>query len=172
MISPQFAQMMARYNQWQNRSLYAAADGLSDAERRLDRGAFFKSIHATLNHILWADAVWMSRVAQAPRPDVAISESGRFLDAWDALKREREAMDERLIAWVNGLDDAWLAQDLCWVPATRPTEMTRPRWQVVAHMFNHQTHHRGQAHAMLTAAGARPEPTDLVLLETGAALSS
>jgi len=172
MISPHFAQTMARYNQWQNRSLYAEADGLSDAERRLDRGAFFKSIHGTLNHILWADAVWMSRVSQAARPDVAISESGRFLDAWDALKREREEMDERLIAWANGLDEVWLAQDLRWIPATRPTEMARPRWQVVAHMFNHQTHHRGQAHAMLTAAGARPEPTDLVLLETGAALSS
>jgi uncharacterized damage-inducible protein DinB len=163
---------MALYNEWQNRSLYAAANRLSDAERRLDRGAFFNSIHSTLNHILWADAMWMSRVSDAPRLDVAISDSGHFHDEWETLKRERGAMDERLIAWADGLDDAWLAEDLRWLPATRPTAMTRPRWQVVAHMFNHQTHHRGQAHAMLTAAGAQPEPTDLVLLETGAARAS
>jgi uncharacterized damage-inducible protein DinB len=165
MISPAYAQMMARYNRWQNHSLYTAADGLTDAERRKDRGAFFKSIHATLNHILWADAMWMSRVSDAPKPTVGISDSDAYCDNWEMLKQERIALDERLIAWADRLDEAWLSADLCWRPATRQTDMARPRWRVVAHIFNHQTHHRGQVHAMLTAAGARPEATDLIMME-------
>ena len=64
MITPAHAHMMARYNRWQNRSLYAAVVTLSDAQRREDKGAFFGSLHKTLAHILWADRVWMSRFAQ------------------------------------------------------------------------------------------------------------
>jgi uncharacterized damage-inducible protein DinB len=165
MISPRFAETLGRYNRWQNRSLYMAADGLSDAERRMDRGAFFRSIHATLNHLLWGDAIWMSRISDAPRPTVGISESGAYCDDWDVLKRERVAMDERMIAWADGLDEAWLFGDLCWRSAILNAEVTKPRWQVVAHIFNHQTHHRGQVHAMLTAAGATPEATDLIMMD-------
>jgi uncharacterized damage-inducible protein DinB len=155
---------MARYNRWQNRSLYIAADGLSDAERRADRGAFFKSIHATLNHLLWADTMWMSRVSDGQRPTVGISDSVSFCDDWEALKRERKALDERMIVWAEGLDETWLAADLRWRPATLQTDVIRPRWKVVVHIFNHQTHHRGQVHAMLTAAGATPEATDLIMM--------
>jgi len=54
---------MARYNRWRNASLYEAADKLSEDARRADRGAFFKSIHATFNYNLWADAMWLSRLA-------------------------------------------------------------------------------------------------------------
>jgi uncharacterized damage-inducible protein DinB len=165
MISPQFAQTLARYNRWQNRSLYTAADGLSDAERRIDRGAFFRSIHATLNHLLWGDAIWMSRISDSPRPTIGISESGAYCDDWETLKSERFAMDERMIAWADGLDEAWLFGDLSWRSAIPNAEVTKPRWQVVAHIFNHQTHHRGQVHAMLTAAGATPEATDLIMMD-------
>lgn len=75
MIRSTFVQTMARYNRWQNASLYAAADSLSDEERRRDRGAFFKSIHASLNHLLWADHMWLSRISDAPRPSTPLSES-------------------------------------------------------------------------------------------------
>lgn len=165
MIDPAFAQLMARYNLWQNRSLYEAASSLSDAERRLERGAFFKSIHATLNHLLWADAMWMSRVSDTPKPTIGISDSVRFRDDWETLKRERRAMDEQMIVWADSLDEAWLAADLRWRSATLQTDMTRPRWQAVVHMFNHQTHHRGQVHTMLTAAGAKPEATDIIMMD-------
>lgn len=165
MISPAYAQMMARYNRWQNHCLYTAAEGLMDAERRKDRGAFFRSIHATLNHILWADAMWMSRVSNAPRPTVGISDSGAFCDDWEMLKQERIALDERMIAWADGLDEAWLSADLRWRSGALNRDIVSPRWRVVAHIFNHQTHHRGQVHAMLTAAGARPEATDLIMME-------
>jgi uncharacterized damage-inducible protein DinB len=157
MIGPVYAQTMARYNRWQNRSLYAAADGLPEAELREDRGAFFKSIHATLNHLLWG----MSRVSDVPKPAVGIPGSITFRDDWETLKRERVAFDEHIITWTGGLDETWLSGDLAWYSGAMKTDVIKPRWLVVTHIFNHQTHHRGQVHAMLTAAGARPEDTDV-----------
>jgi uncharacterized damage-inducible protein DinB len=95
MISPEFVQRMASYNRWQNRSLYTAAAGLSDAERRRERGAFFGSIHATLNHILWADQVWMSRLADMPPPAVRrIPASTTIHEQWSALEGARRDYDE------------------------------------------------------------------------------
>ena len=80
MIDPTYARAMARYNQWQNENLYTAADGLSDEARRKNRGAFFKSIHATLSHLLWADNMWMSRLSDLPEPAVKIADSTTFVD--------------------------------------------------------------------------------------------
>jgi uncharacterized damage-inducible protein DinB len=164
MITPAFAQKMARYNAWQNESLYAAADTLSDEARRADRGAFFKSIHGTLSHLLWADAMWTSRIADGPKPDVPLGESASFCADWAALKDERAAMDARLIAWADALDETALAGDFSWYSGALQAHIVKPRELVVVHVFNHQTHHRGQVHAMLTAAGARPQDTDLIFM--------
>jgi uncharacterized damage-inducible protein DinB len=164
MIIPSFATTMARYNQWQNGNLYAAADTLPDEARRRDRGAFFKSIHGTLSHLLWADSLWMSRIAGDPDPGVALAASSSFCTDWRELRLRRAAMDERLIAWADSLDAAALDGDLCWRSNATKARLTRPLALIVVHMFNHQTHHRGQAHAMLTAAGARPSDTDLVFM--------
>ena len=164
MIDPDYVRAMARYNRWQNGSLYAAADALSDEARRQDRGAFFKSIHATLNHLLWADTMWMSRFSDAPRPTGTLRDSVLFVDDWTTLKPERVAMDDRIAAWAEGVDAAALSGELQW-RSSIGTNMVKPRWLAVAHFFNHQTHHRGQVHAMLTAAGARPEDTDLIMLQ-------
>src|SRR6201993_659834 len=106
MIDVHYVQCMARYNRWQNENLYGAADTLSDAERRRDRGAFFGSIHATLNPLLWADRVWMSRLAGTPRPDGGIPESVALHSDWDELKRERKAFDAVVIDWADRLHDA------------------------------------------------------------------
>ncbi|PWB81911.1 MAG: damage-inducible protein DinB [Methylocystaceae bacterium] len=164
MITPAFAQKMARYNRWQNGSLYAAADALSDEARRADRGAFFKSIHGTLNHLLWADAMWMSRIADAPKPTVALRASHAFRADWTGLKEERAAMDERLVGWADGLDETALEGDLSWFSGAKQADIVMARKLIVVHVFNHQTHHRGQVHAMLTAAGAKPEDTDLIFM--------
>jgi uncharacterized damage-inducible protein DinB len=164
MIGPGFAQTMACYNRWQDRSLYAAADRLSEDERRMDRGAFYKSIHATLNHVLWADNMWMSPVADVPKPTVGIRNSVTFCDDWERLKAERACFDERIIAWADSLDDAWLLADLDWYSSAMKRDVVKPRRLVVTHIFNHQTHHRGQVHAMLTAAGAKPEDTDIIFM--------
>ena len=68
MITPDYVRTMADYNRWQNRNLYGAADTLTDPQRKEPRGAFFGSIHATLNHVLWGDQIWMSRFAGTPKP--------------------------------------------------------------------------------------------------------
>jgi uncharacterized damage-inducible protein DinB len=162
MIAVGHVRAMAAYNRWQNENLYGAADGLSDAERKEPRGAFFGSIHATLNHLLWGDQIWMSRFAGSPRPKAAgIPDSASMYERWDDLERERVAFDEVIIDWADRLDPAWLDGDLTWYSGAAGRELTKPKWLLVTHMFNHQTHHRGQVHCMLTQAGARPGTTDL-----------
>jgi uncharacterized damage-inducible protein DinB len=161
MITTSFVRTMAAYNAWQNRSLYSAAATLDESARRLDRGAFWKSIHGTFNHLLWADRMWMSRFDGWEAPTLGIRDSDSLVDDFAALLAARVEADARIAAWADRLADAWLAGDLTWFSASAGREMTKPRALLVAHLFNHQTHHRGQAHAMLTAAGARPEPTDL-----------
>ena len=145
MMRPAYVQRMARYNRWQNESLYGAADRLSDAERRSDRGAFFQSIHGTLSHILWADGIWMSRFEKSERPPGGIQESVLLYPDWDGLK------------------DKSLEGNLSWFSGSAQRDITRPAWELVTHFFNHQTHHRGQVHAMLTQAGGKPYETDLWL---------
>ena len=110
MISPAHARAMARYNRWQNGSLYTAADGLDEAERKRDRRAFFGSIHATLAHILWADRVWMNRFAATPptAPEDAQGTGPAYQD-WDVLTSERADFDRAIIDWAQGLTNDWLA---------------------------------------------------------------
>src|SRR5262249_44921683 len=106
MIDPGYVQGMARYNRWQNQNLYGVADGLADSERRRERGAFFGSVHATLNHLLWADRIWMSRLAGTPPPQGGIPESVSHHADWTELKRERQAFDAVMVEWADRLDQA------------------------------------------------------------------
>ena len=164
MIDRAYVQRMARYNRWQNQNLYGIADALPDEERRRERGAFFGSVHKTLSHLLWADRVWMSRFTDLPRPEAGIPESVSLYPDWDGLKRGRVSFDETMITWADRLDPAGLDANLTWFSGGVMREITKPRWVLVTHMFNHQTHHRGQVHCMLTQAGAKPHATDLSLL--------
>jgi len=165
MIGPEHVQTMAAYNCWQNNSLYHAADGLSEADRQADRGAFFGSIEATLNHLLWADRVWMSRFAGLPRPvALNIPASVNECANWETLKQQRAAFDDEIVLWAAGLSSDDLAADLSWHSGAAGRDITKPLWLLVTHFFNHQTHHRGQVHCMLTALGATPEDTDLFLM--------
>lgn len=165
MIDTGYVRTMARYNAWQNESLLKAAATLDDAARRQDRGAFFKSIHGTLCHLLWADRMWLSRFAGTPKPTLRIHESGDLVAEWEDFVAQRSEWDGRIADWAGSLSADWLADDLVWFSGATQREMRKPRALLVAHLFNHQTHHRGQVHAMLTAAGARPDDTDLMLLE-------
>lgn len=165
MIDPAFVQTMARYNAWQNRSLIEAADGIGDEARRRDRGAFFKSIHATFNHILWADEVWLHRLTGSPKPAIGGRDSVSYFDDWDAFRLARAQRDQAILSWAQDVEANWLRGTLIWYSGAAGREMGAPRALAVAHMFNHQTHHRGQIHAMLTAAGARPDDTDLFLVD-------
>jgi uncharacterized damage-inducible protein DinB len=163
MISTDYIRTMAAYNRWQNGSLYGAADTLSDAERKQERGAFFGSIHGTLNHLLWGDRIWLSRFgAGEPPPKVsALAQTVDFHAEWQALCAARQECDGVITAWAEAVDPAWLEGEMTWHSPSQGREVSKPHWLLVTHMFNHQTHHRGQVHAMLTAAGARPDDTDI-----------
>lgn len=165
MITPQHAQTMARYNRWQNRSLYREAGKLSDDDRKSPRGAFFGSVHATLSHLLFGDQVWMHRFGHPDKPRAkSIPDSVHAYPDWAELTAARAAFDEVIIAWADGLDPAWLAGALTWTPPALGTPLTKPRWLLVTHLFNHQTHHRGQVHCLLTGFGMKPDDTDLPLM--------
>jgi uncharacterized damage-inducible protein DinB len=169
-ISPDYVRLMARYNRWQNESLYGEAERLSDEARRLERGAFFGSIHGTLSHLLWGDGMWLHRFAGTPKLEGGIKDSpGHFAD-WNDLAAKRKVMDEVIISWAEALGHDWLAGDLTWFSGGQGRNVTKAKWLLVTHFFNHQTHHRGQVHAMLTAAGGRPDDTDLPFMAETAGL--
>jgi uncharacterized damage-inducible protein DinB len=167
MITPAWVRMMARYNEGMNRRIYAAAGQLDEAARTLDRGAFWGSIHATLNHLLWADLLWMSRFSGWERPAYGMKAGLAMHATLSTLADARAATDAKLLAWAETLDAAWLEGDLTWFSGVAQRDMRQPKALLVTHMFNHQTHHRGQVHAMLTEAGAWPADTDLFLVVEG-----
>lgn len=161
MIDPRYCRLMAAYNSEMNRRLYAAADRLTDAARREDEGAFFGSIHRTLSHLLWGDRVWMHRFDGWPPPAATLRESPDAFPDWAELKRERAETDAAIEAWAARVDERFLAGTLCWRSAVAGRAVSRPTWVLVVHFFNHQTHHRGQAHALITRAGEQTGDTDL-----------
>lgn len=161
MITPAHAQLMAAYNRWQNASIYGAASSLTDEARRADRGAFFGSIHETLSHVVWGDRIWLSRFTDHPAPEGGIPTSTGLYADWDALRAARAETDDVIDRWTGALRPADLEGDLTWFSGAVGREVTKPKWVLATHFFNHQTHHRGQVHAMLTAGGATPEDTDI-----------
>ena len=153
---------MAAYNRWQNDSLYACAATLSDQARRLDRGAFFASIHETLNHVLWGDQFWLHKLAEGPEPRASSVESSKNQHPlWTELKLARELTDDFLSDWATQMNPSALNGEVSWFSANLNAEVRRPKQSLVVQLFNHGTHHRGQVHAMLTAAGGTPEDTDV-----------
>ena len=163
-VSPEYCRLMASYNTWQNGSLVTAADGLTSADRWMDRGAFFQSIAATLNHLYWADALLLQRLMGNERPEKTIKHSLRNPLDWDDFKKLRLQRNEEIEVWAAQLRDSDLNGMVAWYPGGGATRIEKPKALCVIQLFNHQTHHRGQVHAMLTAAGAETEPTDLPML--------
>ncbi len=162
MITPAYVRTMAAYNAELNRRVYGAAATLSETQRREDCGAFWRSIHGTLSHLLWADQMWMSRFDAWEKPDSKLAQSGEFFDGpFEDMALARAALDGRLAAWAERVDDEWLSGTLSWFSGATGQEVTRPRALLVTHLFNHQTHHRGQAHALLTRFRAETGATDL-----------
>lgn len=167
MISTDCAQTLARYDRWQNQSLVAAADMLTDDQRWEDRGAFFGSIAATLNHILWDHRVWLARQQGDVATASTVGARHPYTDAprdWAAYKQARLTLDDDIKTWCAGLTSADLARDVDWMRGDTPVQTAF--WFNLLHMFNHATHHRGQVHAMLTSAGIDPGSTDLPMLPT------
>ncbi|NTF80641.1 damage-inducible protein DinB [Rhizobium rhizogenes] len=157
--------MFAHYNRWANTLLYDAAAQLSDAEFHENRGAFFGSLRNTLNHLLVADRMWMHRFTGTGEAAAILNAIPH--DALADLRVARAAEDQRIIDWVETLDDAQLAADITYSPVTRPGAITHPLRAAVAQFFNHQTHHRGQCHMTLTALGKPSLELDLIYFLRG-----
>ncbi|MBJ6124537.1 DinB family protein [Microvirga splendida] len=152
--------MMAGYNAWCNERLYEVAAQLPDADYRADRGAFFKSVHGTLNHLLVADRIWMRRFTgegEAPNRLDAI-----LFEDFAELRAARKQEDERIVAYVHGLSEADLVGRFRYRTITNPTDVEQPLAPALAHFFNHQTHHRGQVHCLLTGFGLEAPSLDLL----------
>ena len=159
MISVAHARTMGAYNRWMNERLYETCAGLSDNERKRDRGAFFKSIHGTLNHLLYGDRAWMSRFLGR---DLGWNGPADELYAgFEDLRRARAELDRLIEEWAARLEERWLAQDFTYTSRIDGRTRTFPAWLLVTHMFNHQTHHRGQLTTLLSQLGVDPGVTDL-----------
>lgn len=169
---------LARYNRWMNQRLYAACDPLGDAERKQERGAFFGSLHRTLNHLVVADQIWLRRFLQCGADhglsfdclNAAVLDlpPGSQLDTvvfddWKALCGKREQLDGAIEQWIQEMP-ANYPQFTMRYSNSKGVQRAHPAWQAMTHFFNHQTHHRAQAGTLLTQAGRDLGVTDLIAL--------
>jgi uncharacterized damage-inducible protein DinB len=165
---------LARYNAWFNERLFDACEQLSPQQRRLDRGAFFGSIHDTLSHVLWADKMWLQRFAAQGTPFPALKPELLALPAgavhatllheeWPDLRADRRALDAAIQGWVQGMPAQWPASTMTYTN-TQGVARRHPAWQALTHFFNHQAHHRGQVTALLAQAGVDVGMTDAIAL--------
>lgn len=161
MISREHALTLARYNRWMNDKLYAACGQLSDEQRKAERGAFFGSIHRTLNHLLVGDLIWLARFTGGSRDGLHIAQP--LHEDHAALAAHRRQTDEALIAFAGTLTPEWLAADFE-IHSSAYGVYRRPAWLFVTHLFNHQTHHRGQITTLLSQQGIDIGATDLPVL--------
>jgi uncharacterized damage-inducible protein DinB len=159
----QHFQMLAAYNAWANQRIFQAAAELTDEEYRRDVRAFFKSMHGTLNHILAADLVWMHRLTgqgESPKAlDLILHET------LEGLSAARGTMDRRIIDWIESLDSKAFAGRFTYVTVTDVRTVSQRLSPALDHFFNHQTHHRGQAHGILSQLGYAPPPLDLIYFQ-------
>jgi len=152
----------ARYNQWANRRLYAAVGALAPEAYHAARPSFFGSLHATLNHILVGDGMWCGRFIREPTPH--LTQLNQILHSdLVALWAARQALDARIIAFTDALEEAALTAKVDYTN-TRGERFQHPLSPLLAHFFNHQTHHRGQAHQLLSMANPNLEPPSLDLM--------
>ena len=155
--------MMAAYNAWANQRLYDAAAELGEDEYNRDTGAFFGSMSGTLNHVLVADRIWLKRFTgegDAPGKLDTI-----LFPAFGALRIARKAEDKRITTWIDGLDEEALAGRFTYVTVTDMRTVSQRLAPALAHFFNHQTHHRGQAHMILTVLGKPSLQLDMIYFQ-------
>lgn len=168
MMSLEWLGSLARYNRWMNEKLLGLAATLSDETRKSDKGAFFRSIHGTFNHLLIADRIWLARFTGTRIPEGFLGPGGiQSLDQelysdFEELRRERARTDDELSAWVAGLTVEQLSAPLVYLRRGQQHEF--PLWWAAVHVFNHQTHHRGQITTLLSQLGCDPGITDLVAM--------
>jgi uncharacterized damage-inducible protein DinB len=154
-----YAVRMAAYNRWMNEKVCAAAAGLSDEERKRDLGAAFGSVHGTLNHLLLTDQAWLQRFRGQP---VTMKSLDQELHSdFEELRAARAAMDAEIEAWAAQLEEGFGTSPFRFYSVAYGQELTHPGWVLIAHLFNHQAHHRGQLTTLLSQLGADAGVTDL-----------
>lgn len=156
-------QMFAAYNRWANNVLYDAASGLSEEELTRDTGAFFGSLIGTFNHILVADRIWMKRFTGEGSAPASLDEI--LYPALPVLHVARMAEDDRIVEWIDSLADTAFSGRYTYLNVTDMRTISQRLAPALAHFFNHQTHHRGQAHATLTALGKDAPSLDLIYFQ-------
>ena len=150
---------LARYNRWANQRLYAACASLPETEYLKPRQAFFKSLHGTLSHILVADRLWLARFENKPQPYQQLDHIPYAELA--GLRVAREAEDARVIRVVEAIEESAFGRPFTYRNMAGET-WAQPLDQLLTHVFNHQTHHRGQAHDQLSQTGVAPPELDYV----------
>jgi uncharacterized damage-inducible protein DinB len=153
-------QMLARYNAIANERLYATCAQLSDEEYYRERAGSFRSIHRTLAHILLGDRIWMGRFTQPGVRTTTPPLGTELYTTFSELRAAREAEDARIEAFIAGLSDAFLTTQFEYVNSEGKLNVD-PAPLVLAHFFNHQTHHRGQVHVMLSQTAVQPPSLDM-----------
>lgn len=162
-------EILARYNRWANARLYDAIAALGDEPFRRDVGLFFGSLHRTLNHMLLADRIWLFRLT-GEQPEQG--PLGRVLhEDLAALARARIETDERLIRTVDDFPAGPIVETVRF-RMMNGLDVQTSVTAVLSHLFNHQAHHRGQAHSALTILGAGSVELDLLLFELERAAGS
>ncbi|TFL14798.1 damage-inducible protein DinB [Pusillimonas caeni] len=167
MISKEQIRLLARYNQWMNEKVYKASSELSDQERKADAKANYKSVHSTLNYLLWADYVWLGRFTENtplakeyPKGPIGVD---LYAD-WAVLQAARQDMDNDFLEWSQHVSEGWLAADYSWHSVLTDKTITKPAWLLVTHLFNHQADHRGQVITMLKQHGVSAGDSDLLFM--------
>ena len=155
--------MFAGYNSWANERIYEAASHLTDVDYRADRGAFFKSMHGTLNHMVVADRIWMFRFTGTGEPPTQLN--AILYEDFAALREARRAEDERIARYIETLSEADLAGTIRYRTISNPATIEQELSPALDHFFNHQTHHRGQAHGLLTAITGDAPSLDLIMYQ-------
>lgn len=148
----------ARYNRRANEQLHEACARLSEDERRRDLGAFFRSVHGTLNHLLLGDRIWMTRFEGGSHPSTSLD--AILFESFVELRAARLEMDERIEGFFGALPPGFLERSLRYVN-NAGIDTTDPAWVILPHFFNHQTHHRAQVHTLLSQLGHDPPVLDL-----------
>jgi uncharacterized damage-inducible protein DinB len=157
--------MFAAYNRWANERIYDGAAALADADYRADRGAFFKSLHGTLNHLLVGDLIWMYRFT-GEGPGKGLTKLDAILhDDLPGLRAARRAEDERITRYIDGLSESDLTKPFRYRTIVKPVTIEQELAPALDHFFNHQTHHRGQAHCLLTAITGDAQSLDLIVFQ-------
>lgn len=158
----QHFQDFALYNRWANERIYSACAHLTDADYFLNRSAFFKSIHGTLNHLLVADRIWMARIQGQVSEIQSLNQE--LYETLQKLRRGRRTWDEEFIEYLQELPESDLKKNIVYKPLAGPAETTQNRLEsIFTHLFNHQTHHRGQVHALLSQTPVPPPPLDYII---------